>query len=795
MKNLLISLCACGMINFILSPSAPAQTTYDLRKHNRVTPIKSQSGGTCWTHGTMAALESNLLTTGIWNDADYSVIPNLAEYHLDWWNGFNVYNNDDLTPTTGDGLTVHQGGDYRVVSAYISRGEGVIYSPAANDLTEKDTPWYYSTPDRNDPTYDHFYVRDIDWFIAEPNLCKIDRIKNAIKNEGAVATCYYHGSYMSGNIQYQPPETTALPNHSVALIGWDDNKVTTAPLPGAWLMKNSWGIASGEAGTYWISYYDKWCGQEPEMGAVSFRNVEPMKYDVVHYHDYHGWRDTKTDVTQAFNAFTADQDQVITAVSFFTARDNVNYTVTIYDNFSTGQLLDVLTTQSSSIEYSGFHTIDLTTPVKLAQNNDFYVCLYLSHGGHPFDRTSQIPVLLGSSGDDLTVVTSSANPAQSYYHDGAAWRDLYDYDFTDPTWGAWDQTANFCIKALADTDPLDIELIDGPAAIVAAGSTPEVTIKVTPRIENPIAGSITLHYQLNNGGLQNTTMTSLGDGLYHAALPTVDWNDQAEYYFTAQGDLGALVALPDNAPTETYQFVTGAGRVVFADNFETDKGWTTEILGATSGNWQRGIPVNADNWDYDPVADADGSGQCFLTQNASGNTDIDAGAVGLISPLIDMSFGEITIAYDYYFCLNRAIDGTDHLLVEIDNNDDNWFVIADHATDGGQMWRHQVIDMDTLTNSGVTLSSNMRLRFTANDADDQSLVEAGVDALSVTSTRITRPGDMDADNDVDMIDFALFSSHWLSSNCSLCRGADCAQDDGNINLADLEIFTKNWLDK
>jgi hypothetical protein len=44
-------------------------------------------------------------------------------------------------------------------------------------------------------------------------------------------------------------------------------------------------------------------------------------------------------------------------------------------------------------------------------------------------------------------VNSAANQGESYYKSGSEWLDLYDYDFSNPS---WDQTANFCIKGLCD---------------------------------------------------------------------------------------------------------------------------------------------------------------------------------------------------------------------------------------------------------------------------------------------------------------------------------------------------------
>jgi len=69
------------------------------------------------------------------------------------------------------------------------------------------------------------------------------------------------------------------------------------------------------------------------MGAITFRNVEPFQFDKVYYHDYHGQRDALTGTTGIFNKFIADGTDMVNAVNFYTNADNVNYTVTLYDDF------------------------------------------------------------------------------------------------------------------------------------------------------------------------------------------------------------------------------------------------------------------------------------------------------------------------------------------------------------------------------------------------------------------------------------------------------------------------------
>jgi len=514
----------------ILVVLAPVPATwadsYDLRDDGYVTSVKEQMGGTCWAHGTMAALESSLLITGNWAAAGELYEPDLAEYHLDWWNGFNQHNNDDTDPPTGGGLEVHMGGDYRVAAAYLTRGEGAVREI---DVVNS----YSNPPPRSSDSFHYYYPRHIEWYILKSDLSNINLIKDKIYTEGALGTamCYSY-EFMSNYIHYQPPSSTLPPNHAVAIVGWDDNKPTQAPQPGAWLCKNSWGDWWGERGYFWISYYDKHCCRYPQMGAVSFQDVEPLAYDYIYYHDYHGWRNTLTGVSEAFNAFTSSGRQLLQAVSFYTAADSVSYTVRIYDRFQDGELLDELSVKSGSFDYTGFHTVNLDTPVILEENDDFYVYLELSAGGHAYDCTSYVETLLNdaSAGTDPettlsqqlapvkpekisasdyarlykmnlagspgVLVKSASSPGQSYFRRlyKPLWRDAYYY---------LDNTANFCIKALASGIKPFVRVIN--PADDARGVSTDVVLSWTAE---PNADSYDLYFATNFDDVNNATTAS-----------------------------------------------------------------------------------------------------------------------------------------------------------------------------------------------------------------------------------------------------------------------------------------------
>ena len=422
------------LLLFVFVAQPVVADSFDLRDVagvNYMTPVKNQgSCGSCWCFGTMASIESSMLMLGGWQEAG---VPDFSENNLNNGHGF------DPIPTC-------QGGDYRMSTAYLARGSGPVL--------ETDDPYRDASAPIDQPV--HYYVRDVEWYDVGSDLSTIDQVKTALQTQGGVSTSiYWSGAYFSSGTFYQPEADGNEPNHSVCIAGWDDSKVTQASQPGAWLCKNSWGSTWNGDGYFWVSYYDKHAGKNPEMGAVSFHNTEPRWHQNIYGHDNHGWCSEK-DYAYALNAYTASEDGQLASVAFYTTEPDVTYDIRIYDSFSGGQAQDLLATLTGSMTFTGYHTLDLTTPLALGEGEDFYISVYLDNDQHVIDCTIEKNVLMGGSYTGY-LVESEANPGESFYStDGTTWPDLYD---EHP-----DQSANFCIKALTLPEMADgnnDHLIDG----------------------------------------------------------------------------------------------------------------------------------------------------------------------------------------------------------------------------------------------------------------------------------------------------------------------------------------------
>jgi hypothetical protein len=73
------------------------------------------------------------------------------------------------------------------------------------------------------------------------------------------------------------------------------------------------------------------------------------------------------------------------------------------------------------------------------------------------------------------------------------------------------------------------------------------------------------------------------------------------------------------------------------------------------------------------------------------------------------------------------------LLVEMSSNGTAgpWISVATHTASHATAWTSEEISAAEISAAGLAFTSNMRVRFTANDSGTQTIVEAGVDGVAV----------------------------------------------------------------
>ena len=267
--------------------------------------------------------------------------------------------------------------------------------------------------------------------------------------------------------------------------------------------------------------------------------------------------------------------------------------------------------------------------------------------------------------------------------------------------------------------PAELELTGGTAIdvdVIASGIT-------------PVAGSGVLHFD-DGAGWRSVAMSDPLPGSYHGVfpgLPGAECGEVMSWYLTVDGSDGNTYSSPSAgaaAPFTATGTHPGWTQTALVDlDFETAVGWSVQDISVTDGSWSRGVPVDGDRGD--PPADFDGSGQCWLTDNVSGNSDVDGGPTRLISPIYDIrGYQTVTLTYARWF--TNDDNDADRLDVEVSSDAGATWVLLESVADTNG-WVEVSHDLA----QSIALTANFQVRFSATDNPNNSVTEAAIDALRI----------------------------------------------------------------
>lgn len=356
-------------------------------------------------------------------------------------------------------------------------------------------------------------------------------------------------------------------------------------------------------------------------------------------------------------------------------------------------------------------------------------------------------------------------------------------------------------------DPLAFEYPNGKPTYVSPAGGTLMRVHVLAQSNTPQPNTGKLYVRAAGDGVYTAIpMNQVSPNVYDAVFPSSPCGTTLEYYLSARTTTNLEEFDPDNAPTGRFTTLAAVSTspAVFADSFDTDKGWTTQNGGATDGYWVRVDPYPVSGGTVQPGDDApgDSSTHCYITGQATAETsfspnatDVDGGPTHLISPVFSLSSDALISYYTwlYNYSTSASSPGPGTLTVYVSNNGGaTWTTVASYGHLNA--WTKRSFRVGAF----IAPTSQMRVRFSVDENGVALPTEAGVDRFEVTPIDCGapdfEPGDMNCDGTINPFDIDGFmlaisdpGDYPLSyPNCDM----NLADIDGNgtINPFDIGPF-------
>lgn len=232
-----------GHRNRALPQANPAQ--FDIRALSWTGPIQDQGQcGSCWDVSACGVCTDAFIKAGIFSPTDASKTLS-PQFILDQCKGINNGGCDgDDAPTVLDAcksIGIPTTADYGPYQAGPGRCR------YTNQKLWQVQDWAFCTP------------------AQEQGVASVQDIKNALVAHGTVSTAVAADSSWDsvGTDGVIPYENSNNIDHDVAIVGWDDTRqIPRTKSPGAWIVKNQWGVSWGNNGYAWMAYGSHSIGTE-----------------------------------------------------------------------------------------------------------------------------------------------------------------------------------------------------------------------------------------------------------------------------------------------------------------------------------------------------------------------------------------------------------------------------------------------------------------------------------------------------------------------------------------------------